>query len=329
MRRAVIGLFTAVVLGTLFVVLCTFVRRPYEKVVLVRFGRLIEEKDQSRMMYNWYLKAPWDSVVRIDTRLHLYTGPLQQVATAQKEAISIRTFAAWHIVDPVKFYNTTTGSDQKAWEIMDQKLRGLVQAKLAAHALDDFFNTDEKLVHTDEVEKQVAKEATDGSVDTASGEKQSGLKDQGLEIVEVGFSRMAFPPSNADAVYRAMVASLTFQAQQYEAQGTAQVGIINAQATRDADAIRTQAQQEAGRIRGNGDAEAAKILAQAQAEPGAQDFYQYWKSLDFWKSAMSKNTYLVLSTKDDVLKGLFEPRNVPEGAATRPSGSSAAMAPGK
>jgi membrane protease subunit HflC len=326
MRRFVIGLFTVVVLGTLFVVLCTFVRRPYEKVVLDRFGNLIEEKDQSHIAYNWYMKWPTDGVVRIDTRLHLYTGPLQQVATAKKEPISIRTFAAWHIVDPVKFYKTTGGSDQRARDIMDQKLRGLVQAKLAAHALDDFFNTDEKMVHTEEVEQQVAQEATQGSLDSATGERQSGLKDQGLEIVDVGFSRMAFPPTNAEAVYSAMVASLNAEAMKFDADGRAIVTQKQAEAMAEANRIRSEAIAQADAIKGKGDADAAKILADAQAEPGAQRFYQYWKSLDFWKNAMSKNTYLVLSTDNPVLRGLFEPPTE-QGAATQPARPSPLMPP--
>ena len=37
MRRLVIGLFVAVVVGVLFVVLCTYVKRPYETVLLNRF----------------------------------------------------------------------------------------------------------------------------------------------------------------------------------------------------------------------------------------------------------------------------------------------------
>src|SRR4051794_39573060 len=123
MRRVVIGIFTAIVVVILFMVLCTFVKRPYETVLLLRFGRLIDEQQQSRIAYNWFFKMPTDSIVRIDKRLHLYTGPLQQVATSNREPISVRTFAAWRIVDPIKFYQTTGGSDQKAKDIIDQKMR--------------------------------------------------------------------------------------------------------------------------------------------------------------------------------------------------------------
>ena len=46
MKRVVIGIFSAVVLFILFVVLCTFVQRPYEEVLLDRFGTLIPQSQQ-------------------------------------------------------------------------------------------------------------------------------------------------------------------------------------------------------------------------------------------------------------------------------------------
>src|SRR5215218_6587609 len=109
MRRLVISIVTAVVLLVLFIVLFTFVRRPYETVLLDRFGNLIPESQQVRLAYNWYLKMPSDGVVRVDQRLHLYQGALQEVITQRAEPIGVQTYAAWRIIDPVKFYKQTSG----------------------------------------------------------------------------------------------------------------------------------------------------------------------------------------------------------------------------
>src|SRR5579884_799094 len=97
MRRIVIGIFTAVVLVIAFLVLCTFVRRPYEYVLLDRFGTIIDQDHQTRIVpaYNWYFKLPTDSVVRIDTRIHMYTSPMKEVVTTGSETLSVRTYAAW------------------------------------------------------------------------------------------------------------------------------------------------------------------------------------------------------------------------------------------
>src|SRR5271170_3624243 len=306
MRRVVIGTFTVVVLTIVFLVLCTFVRRPYERVLLDRFGHIVDQDQQARIMYNWYFKLPTDSVIRIDTRLHMYTSPLWEVVTAGSESISVRTYAAWRIVDPVKFYQTTTGSDTRARQIMEQKISGLVQSKLAQHKLDEIFNTDESKLHTAEIEHEVAEEASIGSPDpTSPTGRTAGIRDQGLEIVQIGFSRLAFPPSNANAVYARMSAERYQQAAAYRSQGDSEAQAIRAQGDTDATKIRSEAQKKAGETRGDGDRKALEILAGVQQSPAARDFYEYWKSMEFVKSSLAKNTYLVLPTHADWLKSLF------------------------
>ena len=134
MRRVMLGIFSAVVVLVLLVVLCTFVKRPYERVLLTRFGSLVEEKNQARIAYNWYFKWPTDSVVRFDNRLHLYTGGLVEATTVKSETISMRAFAAWRIVDPMKFYTMTGGSDKKAEQMIEAVLKSLVQGSVPAHS---------------------------------------------------------------------------------------------------------------------------------------------------------------------------------------------------
>jgi membrane protease subunit HflC len=317
----VIGLFSAVVLVIVFLVLCTFVRRPYERILLDRFGHIIDQDQQVRIMYNWYFKLPTDKIIPIDTRLHMYTTPLQEVVTAGSEPIAVSTYAAWRITDPVKFYRTTSGNDTRAMAIMSQKLSGLVQSKLANHKIDEIFNTDETKLHTNEIEHEVAVEASIGSPDpTSPGGRTAGIEDQGLEIVQIGFSRIAFPPSNANAIYNRMASERYKQASVYRSQGESDAQRIRDEGQSDATKIRAGAQQQAGEIRGAGDRQALEILAGVQQSPAARDFYEYWKSMEFVKSSLAKNTYLVLPTDADWLKSLFSaPTSAPQTPATQPS----------
>ncbi len=321
MRRLVIGSIAAVVLLTLFIVLCTYVRRPYERVLLYRFGRLVDQDSQVHLMYNWYLKLPTDSVVPIDTRLHLHPGPLQQVAILGNESINIRAFAAWRIKDPIKFYQTTGGNDKRAEEIMDGKIRGLVAAKLSKHSLDDIFNQDQAKVQTAQIEREIAIEATQGSTDPETKTTIAGLQDQGIEIVEVGFSRMAFPPQNASFVYNRMVAELNRQAKAFESDGQAQAARIRAEGLADAAKIRSESAAEAQRIQGEADAQALKIRNDVISSAAAQDFYQFYKRLDFLKTTFKKNTWFVIESNSAFLKDLMEPPALSSGGSTTRPGS--------
>src|SRR5437868_852912 len=119
MRRVVLGLFTAVVLLILFLVLFTYVRRPYERVLLERFGALIPEEQQTRIWHNMYLCYPTDKLVRVDTRLHLKTLPLVQISFSGKEPVAVKAFVVWRIVDPVAFRKSAGGNDEEVEKAID------------------------------------------------------------------------------------------------------------------------------------------------------------------------------------------------------------------
>ena len=315
MRRIIIGSFAAIVLLILFVVLFTFVRRPYEKVLIDRFGTLVPQERQTRIMYNWYFKLPTDTLVRIDTRLHLKTLPLQEFVTANSEPVNVRPFVIWRIVDPMLFRQKANGSDQQAEDFIEVRIRGLVGQALGVHKLDEFFNPDPATEqHTRDLEKKIADEATKGNKASADGKypETPGLEKIGIEVADVGFSRIAFPPDNTTAVYQRMVAALNEKARGFEAEGVKQADILRAEGLVKAADIRKTAQAEAQRIMGEGDSEALRILSVVNQTDAAREFYQYWKSLDFLKTTLTKNNYLVLSTDNDWLRSLFtRPQGIP------------------
>jgi modulator of FtsH protease HflC len=316
MRKVILGVIGGAVALVLLIVLCTFVKRPYEKVLLYRFGALIDEDQQSRIMYNWYWKLPTDKVVPFDNRLHLYTGALVEATTANSEPISVRAFAAWRIVDARKFYTTTGGSDETAQRQIATILQSLVQGNIPAHKLDEFFNTDETKIHTSLIEDDIARKATEDIKNPDGTVKTAGLGSMGIQIVEIGFSRIAFPPSNAVNVYQRMVAELNKKAIDYENQGLADANAILAEGKLAAETERAEALVKAASIRGQADAEALRTLAKVQDTPQAMEFYQYWKSLEFLKTSLAKNTILVLASNSDILKAMFQaPKNGPLPAA--------------
>jgi modulator of FtsH protease HflC len=323
MRRFVIGLFSAVVVLILFLVLFTYVRRPYERVLLDRFGNLIDEAHQARIWHNLYFCYPTDKLVRIDQRLHLKTLPLVEINFG-KEPVAVKAFVVWRIVDPVAFRKAAGGQDEEVERTIETTVRALMGQELPNHTLDEFFTADkeaEQKVHA--LEMRIAKSATANSADG----KESSLKQMGVEIADMGFSRLAFPPANAEAVYQRMVAELTKQATKYQSDGLAEADRIVSEGSKNAAEIRSKAQAKALEIRGQADAEALQALAAVTPTEEAREFYQYWKSLDFLKTSLSKNTVMVLSTDNPILKNLFiDPSKIIKPGEGRAGGAQAAPA---
>ncbi len=311
MRKFLIALFTLIVAFTLFVVLCTFVRKPYERILLDRFGKVIEEAGQVNIAYNWYLKSPFDSVIRIDTRLHLWTSSLDQITVGgAKETIAVRTFAAWRISDPILFYKSTGGSDSKAQDLLLQQISGLTKSTLGNHPLDQFFNTDTSKVQTGAIEAAIAKTVS-GSPATATS-PATGLAGQGIQVAQIGFSRMAFPASNAEAIYYRMASERKIQARDFITQGESEAAKIKGQAEADAASIRNEAVEKSEKLRGEGDREALRILASVQTNDEIRNFYAYWKSLELYRNSFTANTVLVLPTNSTLLNNLLNnPQNLP------------------
>ena len=308
----------------LFLVLGTFVRKPYECVLLDRFGHIVEQDQQTRIMYNWYLKLPTDTVIPIDTRIHMDTTPLQEVVTgggALDQRAGLQQ--AWRITDPVKFYKTTAGSDTRAKQIMEQKLTGLMKAKIAAHTLDELFNPDDSKIHTDEIEHEVAQEATARFAGPLRPRRphrrhrRPGPRHRADRPLAASPSRPPTPTPCTPACPPNASSRPTSTA----ARATATPRGSLPMADRKPQSSVRQHRSRPARSAVMGPAGPLEVLAGVQASPAAREFYEYWKSMEFVKSSLAKNTYLVLPTDADWLRALF---NAPAAApGTQPTAAGA------
>jgi membrane protease subunit HflC len=91
-------------------------------------------------------------------------------------------------------------------------------------------------------------------------------------------------------------------ANKYRAEGEQQAAAIRAKADREKSDLISEASRQAQIIRGKGEAEAAKIYAEAfKHDP---EFYQFWRTLDSYRSILDSNTALVLSEDSELFKYL-------------------------
>ena len=315
MRKLVITFLALVVFAVLFVVLCTFRVRPYENVVLDRFGQVIDKP--AKICYGWYLCYPTDKVVRMDNRLHIYQSTLQQLATRRGDSISVRAFAAWQISDPHKFYRTLKGSDETAQNRLNDMITSKVQAVFGQYDLENIFNTDTDKLKTQEMETWVTTAVNTGIENNLGSEKGLAAesihgteKDFGIKIVQIGFSRIAFPPRVASAVYERMTSERNRQANKFISEGQSEATRIRAEGDRDASKLRVDAERDAQAIRGEGDAQALRILSESQT-PEKRDFYRFWKDLELFKNTIGKGSIIILRTDETVADQLFKPGQSP------------------
>jgi membrane protease subunit HflC len=266
------------------------VQRPYEDVLVDRGGKLAEPVTLIR---NWKMCLPTDNVRRMDHRSHLYNSDLSTVLTQDKRPVLVRTYGAWKIVDAKKFY-TAQGTDDQAQKFIDRIIGQMVQSKFAKYPLDRVFNVNGEQIVTDEIEGQILKEAN------------QKFSDQGIELEQVGFSRMAFSPGVSESVYKSMVAERESQAVTVRAEGTAEASRLKAEGEAEANRIKREAEAEAGVLRGKGDQSAIEILGKVMTTPEAKEMYEFMKSLELLKSAMGQpgKTYFILRSDSPLVSVL-------------------------
>jgi membrane protease subunit HflC len=307
MRRFAIVILTLVTVAVLFFVLATYQARAYEYVIVSRFGRVILPEQQTHLGYGWYLCSPTDTVVRMDRRLHLYRSKLVERITKTQEPISVQAFAAWQISDPALFYQRFQGSDEKASANLDSTMMGAVSAIMVERSLDDLFGAqgvstsgpgtaDTALSPTEQLERDLTNQVS------------KTMSEVGIEVVQVGFARLALPPSVASAYYARMVAERYKMAENYRSKGRSDSDEIESQAKSTAEKIRADATLAAAAIRTEGDKTALAILAEAQATPEAREFYQFWRELELLKNSIGRDSYLMLRSDEPISQQLF-PKN--------------------
>ncbi len=299
MRKLTIGTIVAVVLVVLFCELCTVVAKPYQKILLDRFGEIVSKP--TRICYNWFLCYPTDRVIRLDMRLHLYQSDNREVSTSAGEPISIRTFALWKIVDPVLYFERLPGGTPEVQRYLDNKIQSAVLKQIGHYTLDEMFNVDVKKLKMEQAEQSIR------------GKVNLGMQSLGIDVVKVGFARMTFPPDVAARVYQRMTAERNKIASEYINQGEKEAQITIAQGRETATEIRSAASKQAAIIRGQADASAYSILNSVQETPQARQFYRFWKSLQLFQNSMGNTTYWVLTPNNPVTEPLFNQMQLVKG----------------
>ncbi|MGC8624049.1 MAG: SPFH domain-containing protein [Phycisphaerae bacterium] len=299
MRKVTIGTIVAVVVVVLFCELCTVVAKPYQKILLDRFGEIISHP--TRICYNWFLCYPTDRVIRLDMRLHLYQSDNREVSTSAGEPISIRTFALWKIVNPVLYVDRLPGGTPAVQRYLDNKIQSAVLKQIGHYTLDEMFNVDAKKLKMQQAEQNIRQKVN------------LGMQALGIDVVKVGFARMTFPPDVAQRVYQRMTAERNKIASEYINQGEKQAQITIAQGRETATEIRSAAEKQAAIIRGQADASAYAILNSVQETPQARQFYRFWKSLQLFQNSMGNSTYWVLTPNNPVTEPLFDQMKLVEG----------------
>lgn len=316
-------IFIAILFGAIFIVLSSvYTVSEWEQSILTQFGKPVGTPVTDAGLH---FKIPLiQKVRRFDKRILNWDGFPNQIPTKDKKYILVDTTARWRITDPLLFLQTVqteSGARLRLDGILDAVTRdtisnnNLVEAVRNSNAILDRIK-EQATKKPGTVLPGAEEEEVVGEIDPVSVGREAlsgiiieraraGLKEFGIEIIDVQLRRIAYEESVEAKVYERMISERQRIAQKIRSVGLGEQAKIQGKVAKDLQEIESRAYRDVQSLKGNAEAKAIRIYAQAMnADP---DFYNFVRTLEAYKKALPADTKLLLSTENKFLE-LFRKR---------------------
>jgi membrane protease subunit HflC len=147
----------------------------------------------------------------------------------------------------------------------------------------------------------------------------SAGKGRGIELVDVGLSRIEFVPQVREAAFDRAISLMEAIAVKTTSEGEQRKKEIINKTQAEVQKIEGEGKQEASILKGKVDAEIIDAYAKAIQEAG--EFYNFTRTLEVYKEALKGETRLILTTDSELLRLVKAP-----GAARPPAPKSSPVA---
>ncbi len=296
----IIGLFVAAVVlfNTLFVV------SEGQQAIVTQFGAPIGDVSYGGL----HFKLPFVQKVKyFDKRILQWDGDPTEIPTKDKKFIWVDTTARWKIVDPLLYFKTVAtdiGAQSRLDDILDSVVRDAVSGRLLVELVrgDDYKppsgEGDLVRFEIEGVEVDAAELVGRETILADMLKKaQASTPEYGIELLDIQIKRINYVEQVRTRVYERMINERKKVAAQYRSEGEGEQADILGQMAWELKKISSEAQRRATEVRGGADAKASAIYAQAYNQD--KDFYAFQRTLESYKTAVQKNSKLVITTDSD------------------------------
>lgn len=315
MKRITLFLVAAAILAVAVVTSSSvYTVTEIEQVIITQFGKPVGKPVTEAGLK---LKAPFiQDVNPIDKRVLEWDGNPSDMPTKDKLYISVDLFARWRITDPLQYF-LRLRDERSAQSRLDDILGSETRNAVAKHELIEIIRTTKDRVPLRDVLLTDAEKAQDigalvpiqkgrklveEEIFSAAAEKVQVF---GIELLDIRFKRINYNESVRPKIYDRMISERRQIAERFLSEGNGEAARIRGNRVRDLNKIQSEAYRAVEEIRGVADAMATEIYAGAYNQsPEAVDFYEFTRSMQSYRSIVTKNTTLVLSTDSDLFKFL-------------------------
>jgi membrane protease subunit HflC len=304
----VFGLGTYVLMSSIYTV------SEVEQAIITQFGEPVGAPVTAAGLK---VKVPFiQDVNLIDKRVLEWDGNPSDMPTKDKLYVSVDLFARWRIVDPLQYF-LRLHDERSAQSRLDDVLGSETRNAVAKHELIEIIRTTKDRVPLrDTLVTNPGRELDVGSlVPIQKGRKlveqeifaeaAEKVRVFGIELLDIRFKRINYNESVRPKIYERMISERRQIAERFLSEGNGEAARIRGNRVRDLNKIQSEAYRQVEEVRGVADAKATEIYAKAYNQsPEAVAFYEFTRTMQSYKSIISENTTLVLSTGSDLFKFL-------------------------
>jgi membrane protease subunit HflC len=283
-----------------------------EQVIITQFGKPVGEPITTAGLK---FKVPFIQEVNpIDKRILEWDGSPSDMPTKDKLYVSVDMFARWRITDPLQYF-LRLRDERSAQSRLDDILGSETRNSVAKHELIEIIRTTKDRVPLQDTSLQDANNVVGVLLPIEKGrvEVEQEIFEAaapkvavfGIELLDVRFKRVDYNQSVRPKIYDRMVSERRQIAEQFRSEGNGEAARINGNRERDLQKIQSEAYRKVEEIRGEADARATEIYAKAYNQsPEAVKFYEFTRTMETYKSIITTNTTLILSTDSELFKFL-------------------------
>lgn len=314
LKFAVIGL---VVLGIL-AVNSFFVVKETEQVVITQFGKPVGDPILNAGLH---FKVPFIQKANFfEKRIMKWDGEPNQIPTRDKKYIWVDVTARWRIGDPLLFLQrigTIATAHSRLDGIIDSIVRNFVSNNElielvrsegwedAKKLLQEAGIEDYRLILAEESVEELDQPLVKGRERITRemvAEAARLLPQYGIELVDIRVKRINYVDTVQLQVFKRMISERKRIAAQYRSEGEGERAAILGQMERELARINSEAFRTAQELRGRADAEATRIYAEAYGKN--PEFFELYRTFEYYKNSDNSRTSFVLSTDADIFKYL-------------------------
>lgn len=297
-----------------------------QQVILTQFGKPVGQPITEAGLK---LKVPFiQSVNRFDKRVMEWDGSPSDMPTKDKLYISVDLFGRWRITDPMQYF-LRLRDERSAQSRLDDILGSETRNAVAKHELIEIVRTtkdrvplkDASLTQGSQADQTIGtllpisqgREQVEQQIYKAAAEK---VKVFGIELLDIRFKRINYNASVQSKIFERMISERRQIAERFRSEGNGEAARIRGNMLREKDRIESEAYRKVEETRGEGDAKAAEIYANAYNQSAdASQFYEFTRTLEAYKSVITPDSTMVMSTDSDLFKFL---KDVDSQAANSP-----------